>query len=263
MLKNFRQNLFSELVKLYCSKVCKIVMLLVIGVQGFLAYIAAKQILSVGLEATPETCPELIEAMPPIEFMGFDVVMFSTIPMIVLGSICGASEYKMHSLRTTLLSIGKKSRVFFAKTFSITLAAFILSLVSVIVTITITHITFGEAGLIPIVFNSTVWKHIYLSVTAITLLTVLAYVFGFLCRTTVFPMMFLIIQAYNIGDILAEHFAICRLLPVSLVNRLIVSSESILTPHPILNIAWLLVWIVVTGVAGFLMFNKSDLRGEY
>lgn len=263
MLKNFRQNLFSELMKIVCSKVYKIVALLVIGAQGILAYVAAKQNLFIGLDATPETCPELIEAMPAIEFLGFDVIMFSTIPMIVLGAICGAAEYKMHSLRTTLLALGKKSRVFITKTIVVTLVAFILSLVSVIVTIAITHVTFGKEGLNPIVFNATVWKHISLSIIAITLLTVLAYVIGFLCRTAVFPMLFLIIQAYNVGDMLAERFEICKLLPVSLVNRMIASSESMLTPHPLQNIAWLLAWIVVVGIVGFFVFWKMDLRGEY
>lgn len=263
MLKNFKQNLFSELMKLCYLKVCKIVALLVIGAQGFFAYVAAKQVLSIGLDATPDTCPELIEGLPPIEFIGFDVIMFSTIPMIVLGAICGAGEYKQHCLRTTLLSLGKKNRVFTAKIISVTLVAFILSMVSVVVTITITHMTLGEEGLVPIIFNTIVWKHIFLSTTAVTLLTVLAYVIGFLCRTAVVPMVFLIIQAYNIGDMLAERFVICRLLPVSLVNRLIASSESMLTSHPLQNIAWLLVWITVIGMTGFLMFQKSDLRGEY
>ena len=263
MLKNFRQNLFSELMKIGCSKVCKIVALLVIGVQGLLAYVAAKQNLSVGLNATPETCPGLLEAMPPFEFMGFDVIMFGTIPMIVLGAICGSTEYKMHSLRITLLSFGKKSRVFVVKTISVTFLAFILSLTSVVVVITITHMTFGKEGLTPIVFNETVWKYISLSTIAITLLTILAYVIGFLCRTAVFPMLFLIIQAYNVGDMLTERFTICKLLPVSLVNRLIATSENMLTPNPMQNIAWLLAWIVVIGTVGFWRFLKSDLRGEY
>ena len=73
MLKNFRQNLFSELMKIVCSKVYKIVALLVIGAQGILAYVAAKQNLFIGLDATPETCPELLPQLhqnmlfPPLQ----------------------------------------------------------------------------------------------------------------------------------------------------------------------------------------------------
>ena len=38
--------------------------------------------------------PELVEAIPPIEFLGFDVTLFGVFIMIILGSIYGAEEYK-------------------------------------------------------------------------------------------------------------------------------------------------------------------------
>ena len=86
---------------------------------------------------------------------------------------------------------------------------------------------------------------------------------AFLCRSAVFPLLFLIIQAYNVGDLLAEKFFFCRLLPVSLANRLIASSESMLTDHPAQNILVLLLWVAVIGTAAYLLFRKRDLRGEY
>ena len=95
------------------------------------------------------------------------------------------------------------------------------------------------------------------------MLTVLSYIMGFLCRSAVFPLLFLIIQAYNVGDLLAEKLAVCRLLPVSLVNRLIASSESMLTSTPVRNIFLLILWIVLIGIAAYLSFCKRDLRGEY
>ena len=263
MVTGFWQKLHSELIKIRSTTVWMVVAILVTAAQGFLAFISAKQNLAVGLDATPETCPDLIEAMPPLAFMGFDVILFSTIPLIVLGAVIGAAEYKQHCLRTTLLSLGKKEHVFFSKTLALTLHALILAAVSVILTITVTHLTFGAEGLQPLIFNAEVWHYIVLSITALTLLTVLAYVMAFLCRSAVFPLLFLIIQAYNVGDLLAEKFSFCRLLPVSLANRLIASSESMLTDHPAQNILVLLLWVAVTGIAAYLLFRRRDLRGEY
>ena len=114
MVTGFWQKLHSELIKIRSTTVWKVVAILVTAAQGFLAFVSAKQNLAVGLDATPETCPDLIEAMPPLAFMGFDVILFSTIPLIVLGAVIGAAEYKQHCLRTTLLSLGKKTNVFFS-----------------------------------------------------------------------------------------------------------------------------------------------------
>lgn len=263
MINHFSQKIHSELIKIRSMKVWTVVAILVTVVQGLLAFVSAKQNLAVGLDATPETCSSLLEAMPPLAFMGFDVILFGTIPLIVLGAVIGAAEYKRHCLRTTLLSHGKKTNVFLAKTAALSLYALILSAVSVILSITVTHLTFGSEGLTPLIFTSEVWHYIGLSTLALTLLTILSYVMGFLCRSAVFPLLFLIIQAYNVGDLLAEKFAICKLLPVSLANRLIASSQSMLTSSPAQNILILLLWITVVGTAAYLLFQKCDLRGEY
>lgn len=263
MINHFSQKLRSELIKIQCMKVWTVVLILVTVIQGLLAFISANQNLAVGLDATPKTCSSLLEAMPPLAFMGFDVILFGTIPLIVLGAVVGAAEYKRHCLRTTLLSHGKKAYVFFAKTAALSLYALMLSTVSVILTITVTHLTFGSEGLTPLLFTSEVWCYIGLSTIALTLLTILSYVMGFLCRSAVFPLLFLIIQAYNVGDLLAKKFAICRLLPVSLVNRLIANSQSMLTSSPAQNVLFLLLWVAVVGTAAYLLFQRCDLRGAY
>lgn len=262
-MKTFIHNLYSELLKLCFTKACRIVTIIVIAVQSLLSYVSARQILSVGLDAVPTETNGLLEPMPPIEFMGFDVILMATIPMIVLGAVFGASEYKLHSMRTTLLYFGNKNNLFVSKTLAITIVSFVISFISTVITITITHITFGPSGLKPLVFNDVVWKYIILSVISLTLLTILSYSIGFLFRTPVVPMLFLIIQAYNIGNMLAEKFEICRYLPISLSNRMIASSENMMTNTPLQNIFGLLIWIAVFSVAGYAIFRKNDLQGEY
>ena len=262
-MKNFVNNLYSELLKLCYTKVCKIVTLIVIAAQSMLAYISAKQTLSVGLDAVPTETNQLAEPMPPLEYMGFDVVMFATIPMIVLGALFGASEFKLHSLRTSLLSFGSKRNLFVSKSLAVTIISFFISLISTTLTITITHFTFGDQGLKPLVFNATVWKFILFSTVSLTLLTVLSYAIAFLCRTAVVPLLFLIIQAYNVGNMLAEKFEVCKYLPVSLSNGLIPTSESVLSGMPMKNIICLLCWTLFFVSAGYILFRKIDLQGEY
>ena len=104
-----------------------------------------------------------------------------------------------------MLYLGNKKSLFAVKIIATAILAFVISLVSVITTITITHITFGEEGLVPLVFNVTVWKFIIMAVISITLTTLLSYVIGFLFRTAVVPLLFLIIQAYNVGDMLQKN----------------------------------------------------------
>lgn len=260
---NFFMKLYSESLKLLYSKSTKIVAILVLGLQGALAYVSSRQILSVGLNATPETCRNLVEAMPPLEYMGFDVAFFGTIPMIVLGALYGASEYKLHSMRTTLLYTGKKSQVFFLKLITITSTSFLMAFLSIIITINITHATFGDDGLKILVFNPLVWKFIFLATLSWTFLSVLSFVMSFFFRTAILPLLFLIVQAYSLGNLLAEKFSFGKLLPVSLANKLIASSESMLSIKPLQNIASLIIWVTLFGVLALFRFCKNDLKGEY
>jgi hypothetical protein len=109
-------SLHSEILKLLYKRATHVVLFLILIFQTFLANIGASQIVSVGIHATPETNPELAEAIPPIEFLGFDVTLFGVFIMIILGSIYGAEEYKCSAIRTSLLSITNRSTFLVSKT---------------------------------------------------------------------------------------------------------------------------------------------------
>ncbi len=59
-MSRFYENAYSEFLKLVYLKTTRIVLLLVLAFQSILAYIASKQILSVGLNATPEINSSLL-----------------------------------------------------------------------------------------------------------------------------------------------------------------------------------------------------------
>lgn len=109
-------SLHSEILKLLYKRATHVVLFLILVFQTFLANIGASQIVSVGIHATPETNPELAEAILPIEFLGFDVTLFGVFIMIILGSIYGAEEYKCSAIRTSLLSITNRSTFLVSKT---------------------------------------------------------------------------------------------------------------------------------------------------
>lgn len=261
-MNKFLYSLKSEALKFLYSKTCRIVFVIVVIVQALLSYVSAEQTLSIGLTATPETNPDLLEPMPPLEYMGFAEII-GTIPMIVLGGIFGAAEFKRHCLRTTMLSSGDKNIVFISKTLVLTFFSFVISFISVFVSVFITHTVFGSQGLDPIKLTPFVWKLIALATCSITFLTLISYLIGFLFHSAVVPLMFLIIQAYNFGNLLAEHFDICKFLPVSLVNGLIATSRDMLTDKPFVNIISLTVWSGIIGICAYIRFRKSDLKGVY
>ena len=114
-MKTFSRTVRFELIKITSSRVWWVVCALVVVVQPFLAYIVAKSYAQMGLDATPETHTGLAEALPPLDYIGLESVLFGLLPMIVFGGIIGASEFKHHELRTTLLSQSSRIQVIGAK----------------------------------------------------------------------------------------------------------------------------------------------------
>ncbi len=117
-MTTFSRTIRFELIKICSSRVWWVICALVVVIQPLLALITAKSYVQIGLDATPETHPQLVEALPPLDYFGFDIVPFGLLLMVVFGGIIGASEYKHHTLRTTLLSQSSRIKVFFVRKYS-------------------------------------------------------------------------------------------------------------------------------------------------
>lgn len=260
-MRRFLDVFRAELLKIRYAKATGTIVALAVLLQSAFAVLAAKQMASMGLDATPETHAALLDAIPAREYLGFDAILFGLMPMVVFGALHGAAEFKNGGLRTSLLSVHRKGILFTAKYMAITVVSFAVSLIAVVSSIVATHLSLGEAGFGWFAYPVRVWQYMFLSAAAWTFLTVLASVIGFLFRTPIVPLLFLIPQVYNVGNFLAERFPIARLLPVAAGNGLIASSEKALSTDPIRNVTILLVWIVVCGAAGYLRFSKSDGGG--
>ena len=253
---------YSELLKISYSKLFKIVLLLIFIVQPFFAYLGTKAVLEFGLQATPENTPILAEAIPPIEYLGFDAVMLGLMPMIILGAVYGGSEFKNHQLRTTLLANSNKKSLYFLKLMTLTVLSAILSFLSIIVTIEVTHVTLGNLAL-SVLLSFKVWYFILLATLAWTSLTILSYFMAFLFRTAIVSLLFLIPQVYNVGEFLSTHFEWGKILPVALGNSFIASSETRCSPHPFWTATLLFLWVFIFGLIAYFQFKKRDVGGKF
>ncbi|MGT2785425.1 ABC transporter permease [Streptococcus merionis] len=257
--KVISQSILSEFLKIIYNKATQIVLPIIIILQPMLAYMSAKQVLYVGLDATPETDSNLLEAIPPIEYIGFDTILIGLFAMIILGAVFGSLEFKKNSLRTTLLLQPNKMIFFKSKMLVSMLFIFFMSFISIFISIACSQYALGASGLNPIILNSKVWYFIILGTISWTLITMLSYFVAFLFKTSVAPLIFLIPQLYNIGEFLADRISIARFLPISLGQDLIATTPSRLTSVPAISIALLGLWVVLVATIGYYRFIRIDV----
>ncbi|MBP2623486.1 ABC transporter permease [Streptococcus oricebi] len=257
----FLYSLHSECLKLYYQRATHIVLLFLVFFQSFLAFVGGKQILETGLSATPETNSQLAEAIPPIEYIGFDVTLFGIFVMIILGAIHGSKEYKRGTIRTSALSVSNRWTLFISKLLVWLVFTVVLSFVSIFVTIVMTHIALGKSGLPLYSFNPNVWLFILYATLSWVFLGTLSYFIALLFKNSVVSMLFLLPQVYNIGSFLATHFVVAKYLPVALGQGLIASSPAALTKQVGASIVILLSWCGIIGLIAFVRFVKNDIGG--
>lgn len=252
-----------ELTKIITSKTGYITIAIVLLIQPFFAFIEARSFLDIGLTATPETNPDLLVAIPPIEYIGFDVVLFGILPMVVFGGLMGASEFSNHTLRTTLLCQSNRNIVFSAKLTAIALVTGAIAVITTYLTLVSTHLALGDEGLNPVLLSLITWKYIGYTVLFWLLLTLIAYGMGLLFRNSLIPLFFLIPQVYNLGSYLAQKWDWARLLPVAAGNMMIASPTDPLPHEPLKGSIALILWASIIIVLGRYFFVQKDVGGEY
>lgn len=262
-MKTFTRTVRFELIKITSSRVWWVICALVVIVQPFLAYIVAKSYAQMGLDATPETHPGLAEALPPLDYIGLESVLFGLLSLVVLGGIIGASEFKHHELRTTLLCQSSRLRIFGAKTLALTLCTMLLSLITIWATISITHVGLGEEGLHPLYLSTIAWQYIFFAALNWGLLTILSFSIGMLLRNALVPLVFLVPQVYNLGNYLAEKWVWAEYLPAAAGHLLFATPTDPFEHDPLKGGMILLIWMMVTLGTSYITFIRSDVGGKY
>ena len=246
-------NILSELYKIFYSRSTQIVLPIVFILQPLLSYISSKQILTVGLNATPETNSSLAESIPPIEYIGFDAILLGLFAMIILGAIIGSMEYKNSSLRTSLLLCSNKAVFFVTSVF-----IFVVSCVSIYLSIASAQFGLGREGLNPLILSNNVWYFILLGSLSWSLLTVLSYSIAFYFKSSLGSLLFLLPQVYNLGSFLADRIQLAKYLPVSLGQDLIATSPLKITT-PGRSVLFLSIWVLVISSFAYYKFLKKDV----
>lgn len=258
-LRTFRM----ELSKILMSRTGYITIAIVLLIQPLFAYIEARSFLDIGLNATPQTNPDLLVAIPPLEYIGFDVVLFGILPMVIFGGIIGASEFSNHSLRTTLLCQNNRHIVFWAKLWAVAIVTLVIAGVTNYLTLMFTHIALGHEGLNPYILSGITWEYIGYTILFWVLLTLIAYGMGLLFRNALIPLFFLIPQVYNLGSYLAQKWDWATLLPVAAGNLMIASPTDILPHEPLKGSVTLALWVIIIMVVTRYFFVQKDVGGEY
>ncbi|MGY3778817.1 ABC transporter permease [Isobaculum melis] len=263
-MKRFSRSIYTEFIKIKTTRAWWIVCGIVLIVQPVIALIGAKQMAQIGLNATPETHPELAVALPPIDYFGFDSTLLGLLPMVILGGIFGASEYKNHQLRTYFLYNNHRLQGFLTKSFTLLIMLTIVSFISIFTTIAITHIGLGHLGLQPIQLSPIAWQFIGLTLLNWVFLTMFAFFLGMLFRTAMVPLIFLVPQIYNLGEYLAEKWSWGTYLPVAAGKQICgISTDTILPHDPIKGGIILGLWTIIAFVAAGYYFKRRDVGGAY
>lgn len=259
-MKQFVKILKVELLKIFLSKAWWIILGLVIFLQPLIAIISVQ----LGLEATPQTHPDLVQALPPVEYSGFyDIVPFGIFPMIVLGGILGGSEFRNHCLRSAFLGCSNRNIVFAAKIVSILISSLLLSVAAIWLTIAATHSSLGELGLNPLRLSFITWQFIFYASVEWVLLTLLAFAIGLICRNLIVPLLFLLPQVYGLAAYFSAKTSWGEYLPVAAGKLLTATPTDSWVHSPCRGGIILGLWGVVFLIGAGYSFIHQDVGGVY
>ena len=254
---------YTEFYKLIHSRGWWLILGLVILIQPLFGLLEAKQLVAIGLDATPQTQPELLEAIPPLDYFGFDATQFGLLPIVIWGGISGASAYQNHNLRVTLLYSSRRLVLFSAKIITLIASTVVVSFISTLITVIVTHMGMASLGLNPITLSPIAWMFIGYTVIQWTLLTAIAFAIGLLCRHMIVPLVFLIPQIYNLGNYLAQRWSWGNYLPVAASNMITATPVKTIAHEPLKGAMILILWLSIMLIMAGYTFVRNDVGGNY
>lgn len=262
-MKDFCRAIRYDCYNFYLSKSWWIVCSIVIILQPLLAFLEGKSIAQIGPDATPETHPELIEAIGQVDYLGFDALSFGLVAIVIFGTIVATSEFKQHELRTTFLSFSHRLKVFIAKIVVLTLNALIMASLSIIATITMVHLGLGKSGLPLLTLSPIAWQFIGYAVCQWVLLILFTYGLAVLFRNAIVPAILMLPQIVGLGEKFTQSWDWGNYLPVIAGNRMITSPDSLLSHEPWEGGLVLTLWTASLLILAAILFSRRDIGGNY
>lgn len=262
-MTNMTSALRTQFSHIMTKRIWWVVGILVFLIQPLLAFISAKQLIQIGLDATPETHPQLAQALPPVDYLGFEVTGFGIMAMVALGAVLGAEEYKNHQLRTSFLCNNKRKLFFFSKGLVMLFTLAVVSFISIFLTVMFTHIALADLGLSPFKLSKTAWIFIGYVIVVWLLLTLLAFYLGMIFRNSILPLIFLAPQFYIVGIYLMKHYSWGIYLPVAAGQLLTASPTDTLVHDPVKGSMILILWTLASFLCAMYFFTRRDVGGVY
>jgi ABC-type transport system involved in multi-copper enzyme maturation permease subunit len=252
-----------EFAKIMTSRTWWIVFGIVAVIQPLLALVEAISLAQSGIHATPETHPMLAEALPPLDYFGFDVIPLGQAAVVVLGGIAGASVFRSHELRTNLLCLNRRRKTFLAKLLAVFAGSTVVSFISVFATIAITHLGLGSQGLHFLVLSPVTWQFIGYATLDWVLLTILSFGFGMISRNAIVPLLVMVPQVVGLGGLLAQKWEWSSCLPVAAGNLLFATPTNAIAHDPVKGGLILAAWTAVVLLVAAFLFVRRDVGGSH
>ena len=259
----FFRAIHFEFAKIFSSRAWWIVFGIVSIIQPLLALVNAMSLARIGIHATPKTTPGLVQALPPLDYFGFDIIPFGLAAIVVLGGIAGASVFRDHELRTTFLCLNKRISTFFAKLSAVLVGSIAVSFTSVFVTIAITHLGLGDQGLNPFILSPIAWQFICYATLDWVLLSALSFGLGMLSRNAIVSLLIMVPQVVGLGGLLAQKWKWGGYLPVAAGNLLFATPTDAITHEPVKGGLTLIAWTIVVLFVAVYLFTRRDVGGSY
>ena len=253
----------AEWLKMRTTKAFRVCLILMLVLAPLLSWLEGRQFAGVGLDATPETFPGLIEPIDPLEYLGQSGTDVTMMVLVILAGILGANEFQDHSLRTSLLGCSSRAKLLCSKLAAFGLFSSLVSLLSAYLCHMVMHLALGQEGLNPLLLNQAAWGHLLWRTLALTLLAYLSFLLGLLARTMLVPLIFLVPQIYNLGTYLTEHTSWGRYLPEPATELFVAGPYSIYQEQPLLGVLILALWLGAALILLCFRFVKTDLGGRY
>jgi hypothetical protein len=243
-----------EAIKIFSHPVWIITAVIAVAIWSAISFITGLGLAPIGLDATPETHPQLMSALPPLEYLGFDLATLGQIPMAILGAAIGAAVFRNHELRTAFLSMNDRRKYFLFKMLVLTMGSACLSFVAMYFSIAAHHIGWGEAGLSPITLSPVTWVYIAWGTLNLVLVTLWAFGLSMLFRNMILPLIILIPQIVGFGYATAFGWDLYRFIPLQFAPYYF---------NPVIYSVVLGLLVMVFLIASAMRLIHQDVGGKY
>lgn len=227
--------------------------------QPLSAYIQGAQFAKIGLDATPQTYPELAGPIDPPAYLGFDVLPFGEVVVLVYAALLGAADYRTGELRTTLLAVNKRPRILLSKYFSAVSYILSASFLSIYANIAAMQFAVRDSGGIdPFSLTSDTWRIIFLTTLHWTVLGLMSYSIALASRSWLPPVLVFAPLAIGLGNMLVDRWSGSAYLPLISGKCLAAIPSKACTAGTPGTATALVVWLVLCLGAGWLVFSRRD-----